>query len=185
VTFSARGSRDADGRVVRYLWDLDGDGRFELDSTNATVKHRYPRARTVIAKVRIVDDLGATAVASRRVTVGGSRALRLAAPGGQGKQVVRRRAVVVSATCSGRCRIVARGTVTIPGTPRPAPLTAATRRLAGGRRGTLRLALPGRTRSALARALAEGKRAAATVTVTGIGVGGRRHVATVRIALRP
>ena len=32
VTFDASGSRDADGSIAKYEWDLDGDGTYERDT---------------------------------------------------------------------------------------------------------------------------------------------------------
>jgi PKD repeat protein len=60
-TFDATPSRDADGQVVRYEWDLDGDGRYETD-TGATPKatRTYTNLDPVTVRLRVTDDRGAT-----------------------------------------------------------------------------------------------------------------------------
>ena len=62
-------SSDADGSIVRYEWDLDGNGTFEVDSGAApTVEHTFERykglvdPRTRNVSVRVTDDDGASAV---------------------------------------------------------------------------------------------------------------------------
>jgi hypothetical protein len=67
-TFAATRSSDPDGTVVRWEWDLDGDGRYETDgggSPQATTTYRDTRPVTV--GLRVTDDDGATATASLRL----------------------------------------------------------------------------------------------------------------------
>jgi YD repeat-containing protein len=71
ATFNAAASTDPDGSVVKYEWDLDGDGAsFEVD-TGATpsVAHTYNVPGTVAVRLRVTDDLGATDVKTVNVTV--------------------------------------------------------------------------------------------------------------------
>jgi hypothetical protein len=57
VIFDGSSSSDPDGRIVRYQWDLDGDGVFETD-TGAVPRARrtYARARSVAVRLRVTDD---------------------------------------------------------------------------------------------------------------------------------
>jgi YD repeat-containing protein len=56
-------SSDADGSVVRYDWDLDGNGTFET-TTNGTssLATVYPNASTVSVGLRVRDDDGGTGI---------------------------------------------------------------------------------------------------------------------------
>jgi hypothetical protein len=59
VTFDASGSRDADGAIVRYEWDLDGDGTYERDTGTSPVTQRaYDAPDSVTVTVRVSDDDG-------------------------------------------------------------------------------------------------------------------------------
>lgn len=60
VTFDGRGSTDRDGEIVAYRWDVDGDGRFEERGPDPVVEFTYEAAGTVIARLVVVDDEGAT-----------------------------------------------------------------------------------------------------------------------------
>ncbi|MEA2269725.1 MAG: hypothetical protein QOC64_2335 [Solirubrobacteraceae bacterium] len=61
VAFSAGGSSDPDGSIVKVEWDLDGDGSYELDTSRATAASRaYPNAGRVTVRVRVTDDKGTT-----------------------------------------------------------------------------------------------------------------------------
>jgi dipeptidyl aminopeptidase/acylaminoacyl peptidase len=65
VAFDASASSDPDGQVVRYQWDLDGDGTFETD-TGAVPRARrsYGRARRVPVRLRVTDNRGNTGEAA-------------------------------------------------------------------------------------------------------------------------
>ncbi|MFW3170537.1 PKD domain-containing protein [Geodermatophilus sp. CPCC 206100] len=65
AALDAGASSDADGTVASYAWDL-GDGR---KATGRTVTHAYAGAGTYVVTLTVTDDRGATAVASRLVTV--------------------------------------------------------------------------------------------------------------------
>ena len=59
VTFDASGSRDDDGTIAGYEWDLDGDGDFERDTGRSPVAHRtYDIPDDVTVTVRVSDDDG-------------------------------------------------------------------------------------------------------------------------------
>ncbi len=65
-------STDADGQVVRYEWDLNGDGTFETDGgTSPKTTHRFELSSMLIGdpgkrhvSLRVTDDKGATDVDS-------------------------------------------------------------------------------------------------------------------------
>jgi hypothetical protein len=59
-TFSAAGSTDGDGRIVRYEWDVDGDGSYEADSGDApTLTTTIRSERPAVMSLRVTDDDGA------------------------------------------------------------------------------------------------------------------------------
>ncbi len=68
VTFDASDSDDADGTVVEYGWDLDGDGEYD-DATGVTAITTYDDAGTVTVGLRIEDDDGETATAETELDV--------------------------------------------------------------------------------------------------------------------
>lgn len=69
VAFSGAASSDDDG-ITKYEWDLDGNGSFELDTgTTPTASRTYGSPRTLTVRLRVTDQHGATAVATRDLTV--------------------------------------------------------------------------------------------------------------------
>jgi PKD repeat protein len=79
ITLDGRGSGDPDGSIVAGGWDLDGDGDFD-DAAGpvATVTFSSPGPHTV--SLRVVDDNGATAVATTEIAVGQGAVEQAAAP---------------------------------------------------------------------------------------------------------
>jgi len=69
VTFDASSTFDPDGSISTYEWDLDGDGLFELSTTDAVVTHTYTTSGLKQATLRVTDDEGETARQSVTVTV--------------------------------------------------------------------------------------------------------------------
>ena len=71
VYLSPFGSRDLEGRIVRYEWDLDGDGSFETDATATSgyTQTFYTRPRTYTPSLRVTNDKGEQATASTMVSV--------------------------------------------------------------------------------------------------------------------
>jgi len=70
VTFDASGSNDPDGSIVKYEWDLDGNGSYETSTgATATTSKAFANGGEYTVGVRVTDDEGATATASRLVTV--------------------------------------------------------------------------------------------------------------------
>jgi YD repeat-containing protein len=71
VTFRANGSTDPDGTIVRYQWDLDGNGSFETDTgaTSSTSRsYSTPGDRSI--SVRVMDNKGGTDVDTKTLFVG-------------------------------------------------------------------------------------------------------------------
>jgi YD repeat-containing protein len=70
VTFNGSASSDLDGTVVKYEWDLDGNGTFETNTgTTATTSRVYANAATVNIGLRVTDDDGATGTTTRAFSV--------------------------------------------------------------------------------------------------------------------
>lgn len=74
VTFDASASHDPSpqGRIVRYEWDLDGDGTYELSGPDARVTHAYSKSGTVFVGIRVTDnaiDKGFAVSSPLRITV--------------------------------------------------------------------------------------------------------------------
>jgi len=57
VTLDASSSTD-EGEIVEYRWDADGDGVYELNTTDATVEYTYETVGLVSPLVTVVDDDG-------------------------------------------------------------------------------------------------------------------------------
>jgi subtilisin-like proprotein convertase family protein len=69
VAFDAGGSTD-DGTIVRYEWDLDGNGSYETDGgASPLVTRSFPNATVMSIGVRATDDDGRTAVARAPLVV--------------------------------------------------------------------------------------------------------------------
>ncbi|MEH3053658.1 MAG: PKD domain-containing protein [Patulibacter minatonensis] len=69
VQFDGSGSGD-DAKVASYAWDLDGDGTFETDGGAVpTISKTYAAAGTVNVRLRVTDDLGASAVIARSIVI--------------------------------------------------------------------------------------------------------------------
>lgn len=62
VTFDASASRDPDGTIESYEWDLDGDGAYEKTTTTPTTTRRYTQPGTIATRVRVTDDFNAKSV---------------------------------------------------------------------------------------------------------------------------
>src|SRR4051794_3021485 len=68
ATFDGTGSSDPDGTVVKYQWDLNGNGTYE--SSGAQPSWTYTTAGTYTVKLKVTDALGAvSAVVTAQVTV--------------------------------------------------------------------------------------------------------------------
>lgn len=82
VTFSADAT-DADGTIVQYEWDFDGNGTYDAASATNPVSYTYQDVGTYTVRVRVTDDGNATATAETVVTVGdGSSSTQSSGGGG-------------------------------------------------------------------------------------------------------
>ncbi len=70
VTFDARASRPAPGRtIVRYEWDFDGDGIFEVSTADPVVQHTFTAVGEVKVTLKVTDDQGISATITKTVRV--------------------------------------------------------------------------------------------------------------------
>jgi sugar lactone lactonase YvrE len=69
VRFDASASTDPEGQVLRYDWDLDGDGAFERRTAAPALSHAYGESLALSAHVRVSDPHRATATAAAPLTV--------------------------------------------------------------------------------------------------------------------
>lgn len=67
--FDASSSSDSDGEIVRYDWDLDNNGTFEVEDGGATQPYSYDMPGIYTIAVMVYDDDGATAIAYATVDV--------------------------------------------------------------------------------------------------------------------
>jgi hypothetical protein len=69
VKLDASRSKDPDGKIVRYLFDLNGDGSMEVDNgSKPTLRRRFEAGHRHVG-VRVVDNKGKRAYATRTITV--------------------------------------------------------------------------------------------------------------------
>ncbi len=72
VTFNGSASKDPDGTIAKYEWDLNGDGTYETSTgTTATTSLKYATAAEPVVGLRVTDNRGATATTTKAVVVRG------------------------------------------------------------------------------------------------------------------
>lgn len=70
VAFDATGSVDPDGSLVAWEWDFDyAAPNFAIGQTGRVVDHTFASAGTYTVALRVIDDLGASALATRQVLI--------------------------------------------------------------------------------------------------------------------
>ena len=70
VTFDARPSRAAPGhQIVRYEWDFNGDGIFEVSTTDPVVQHTFTEIGEFRVTLKVTDEQGVSATVSKTVRV--------------------------------------------------------------------------------------------------------------------
>jgi PKD repeat protein len=67
VTANANGSYDPDGHIVRYDWDMNGDGDFGHDGTSHS--YSYDRPGDYVAVLKVTDDDGNSSIARATIHV--------------------------------------------------------------------------------------------------------------------
>lgn len=70
VTFNASSSTDPDGSIVKWEWDLNGDGVFN-DATGPTARKVFTAAGDQVVSLRVTDDKGASDIAAVTIPVNG------------------------------------------------------------------------------------------------------------------
>ncbi len=68
VKFNGAASTD-DGDIVKYAWDLDGNGTFEVSGTSAKTQRSYDTAGTYNVRLRVTDDQGASRIIGHQLIV--------------------------------------------------------------------------------------------------------------------
>lgn len=69
VEFNAGGSKDPDGEVIMYEFDLDGDGEFEVRQESPMILETFNKVGEYRVKVRVTGQNNDTDVAERVITV--------------------------------------------------------------------------------------------------------------------
>jgi PKD repeat protein len=72
VSFSAAGSDDPDGSIVRYEWDFNDDGLFDLTTTGPLADHVFEAPYRGNVILRVADNDGRTATAFVLITIDSS-----------------------------------------------------------------------------------------------------------------
>ncbi|GEM_PF-4340305 len=66
----ASSSYVSDGKIIKYLWDLGGEGKFDTDIGGNACEFKASKAGTYSIGLKVVDDKGAEATIKRTVLVG-------------------------------------------------------------------------------------------------------------------
>ena len=69
IDFDASGSSDQDGEIMKYEWDWESDGAYDIDTTSETIEHRFDRDGTQPVTLRITDNDGATGTLTKEVSI--------------------------------------------------------------------------------------------------------------------
>lgn len=69
ITFDARASTVADGKIVKYEWDFNSDGIFEISTDKPTVQWTFTQLGEVKVTLRVTDDKGAIGQVTKTLTV--------------------------------------------------------------------------------------------------------------------
>jgi PKD repeat protein len=59
ATFYGTGSKDTDGTIKKYEWDLDNNGTFEVSGTSSSATKTFTSTGSRTVKLRVTDDAGA------------------------------------------------------------------------------------------------------------------------------
>jgi len=75
VTFDASASLDPDGTLMKYEWDWNGDNVYDATSYQPAIEHLYTSGGNYMAKVRVTDDAGATAIGTVHMIIFAQKAM--------------------------------------------------------------------------------------------------------------
>ncbi len=88
ITLDGSGSRDPDGTIAEYAWDVGGDGTVDLRSTAPTATYTPTRVLSGSVTLRVTDNDGRSGFAQTGIAVA-SPTLHLPAQSGWAGQIVR------------------------------------------------------------------------------------------------
>lgn len=88
ITLDGSGSRDSDGAIVEYTWDVNGDGAPDVRSARPTAAYTYTQMYSGSVTLQVTDNDGRTGVAQASIAIA-PPALRLPALSGTPGQIVR------------------------------------------------------------------------------------------------
>jgi YD repeat-containing protein len=185
VTFDASASRDPDGQITRFAWDLDGNGSFETDTGRNPRVTRAFQTGPAYVSLRVTDNRGGTAFDYKTIRVGAtaSGTLRppfvLTVPRRQRLRTALSRGVSARVRCPRACGLVVQLLVTKATARRlgrrSAVVAGRVRRLASAGSAVFALRPGAATRAGLA-----GRRRVPTVVRVKVTFPGRRPVTLVR-----
>ena len=58
VVFNASGSRDPNGQIIKYEWDFDNNGSFDIMTASPVITHTYLQEYSGVARLRVTDNDG-------------------------------------------------------------------------------------------------------------------------------
>jgi len=77
VTLNASSSYDEDGTIELYRWDFDGDGKYDMETTNPVITHTWDDRGEYIVTLQVVDNSSLTNTYTKSINVGGVEYLML------------------------------------------------------------------------------------------------------------
>ena len=69
VVFNASASKDPDGKIIKYEWDFNGDKVFEESTNSPLIKKLFDNSGTFKITLRVTDNGGLTASATKTITI--------------------------------------------------------------------------------------------------------------------
>ncbi len=69
IVFDASYSKDADGKIVKYEWDFETDGKYDDTRTMALGEKLFDKSGTVRVTLRVTDNKGATATVTKSIKI--------------------------------------------------------------------------------------------------------------------
>ncbi len=75
VSFDASDSKDIDGQITKYEWDLNGDGKFD-EATTKTASYVYTTNGKYEVGLQLTDNSGDTSIAKRTIDVSDTFAVK-------------------------------------------------------------------------------------------------------------